>query len=42
MNVTVMPVIIGALDTVTKRFVKGLDELEIRTRVETIQMIVLL
>ena len=39
MNVTVIPVIIGALGTVTKDLVKGLEDLEIRGRVETIQTI---
>ena len=37
MKVTVMPNVIGALRTVTKRLVQGLEELEIRERVETIQ-----
>ena len=34
--------VIGALDTVTKRLVKGLEDLEIRGRVETIQTTALL
>ena len=42
MKVTVIPNIIGALGTVTKGFVKGLEELEIRGCVETIQKIALL
>ena len=37
MKVTVMPMVIGALGTVIKGLVKGLKELEIRRRVETIQ-----
>ena len=36
-NVTVIPFVIGALGTVTKGLVQGLDDLEIRGRVETIQ-----
>ena len=32
-----MPIVIGAFDTVTKRLVQGLVDLEIRRRVETIQ-----
>ena len=31
------PIVIGALGTVTKGLIKGLDDLEIRGRVETIQ-----
>ena len=37
MKVTVQPIDIGALSTVTKRLVKGLENLKIRRRVETIQ-----
>ena len=37
-EVTVKPIVIGALGTVTKDFVKGLGNLEIRGRVETIQI----
>ena len=37
MNVTVISIVIGALGTITKRLVKGLEELEISGRVETIQ-----
>ena len=33
---TVIPIVIGALGTVTKLLVKGPEELEIRGRVETI------
>ena len=39
MKVTVMPIIIGALGTVTKGLVQRLKDLEIRERVETIQTI---
>ena len=42
MKVTVIPIVIGALGTVIKGLVKGLEELEIRTLVETIQMTILL
>ena len=34
---TVIPIEIGALGTVTKALVQGLEEMEIRRRVETIQ-----
>ena len=37
-----MPIVIGALDTVTKGLLKGLKDLEIRGRVETIQTTTLL
>ena len=36
-KVTVIPIVIGALGTVTKGLVQGLEDLEIRRRVETIQ-----
>ena len=36
MKVTVIPVEMCALGTVTKRLVKGLEDLEIRGQVETI------
>ena len=36
MKVTVMPIVIGTLGTVTKRLVKGLEGMEIRGQVETI------
>ena len=42
MEVAVIPVVIGALGTVTKGFVQGLEELEIRGWVETIQTTLLL
>ena len=37
MNVTIMPIVIGPFGTVTKGLLKGLEDLEIRGRVETIQ-----
>ena len=37
MKVTIIPIVIGALGTVTKGFVKGQEELERRGRAETIQ-----
>ena len=37
MKVTVIPIVIGALGTLTKGFVQGLEDLEIIGRVETIQ-----
>ena len=42
MNVTVIPVVIGAHGRVTKGLVQGLEDLEIRGWLETIQTIVLL
>ena len=36
MKVTLMPTVIGAHDIVTKGLVEGLEDLEIRRRVETI------
>ena len=37
MKVTVIPPVISALGTVTKGLIKGLEDLEIKGRVETIQ-----
>ena len=37
MEVTVIPIVIGAFGTVTKVLIQGLEDLEIRGRVETIQ-----
>ena len=37
MKVTVIPIIIGALGTLLKGLVRGVEELEIRGRTETIQ-----
>ena len=42
MKVTIVPVVIGALGTVTKGLLKGLEDLEVSGRVETIQTTVLL
>ena len=42
MKVTMIPIVIGALGTVTKGLVKGLEDLEIRGRFETIQNTALL
>ena len=36
-QVTIIPVVIGAFGIVTKRLLKGLEELEVGGRVETIQ-----
>ena len=36
MKVTVIPIVIGALGTVTKGLVKVLEDLEVRGQVETI------
>ena len=41
-RVTFIPIIIGALGTVTKRLVKGLEDLEIRGQMEIIQTTTLL
>ena len=37
----VITIVIGALDTIMKVLIKGLEEMEIRGQVETIQMIAL-
>ncbi len=37
MKVMIIPIVIGTLGTVTKGLVKGLEDLEIKRRVETIQ-----
>ena len=37
MKVTIIPIVIGAFDTVTKELLKNLDDLEVGERVETIQ-----
>ena len=42
MKVTVIPIVIGAFGTVTKRLLKGLDDLEVGGGVETIQTTALL
>ena len=42
MKVTIVPIVIGASVTVTKGLLKGLEDLEIGGRVETIQTTALL
>ena len=42
MKVTIIPIVIGALGTITKGFVQGLEDLEIRGRMETVQTTALL
>ncbi len=42
MKVTIIPVVIGAFDTVTKGLLKGLEDLEVGGRVETSEMTALL
>ena len=42
MKVTIIPIVIGAFDTVTKGLLKGLEVLEVGDRVETIQTTALL
>ena len=42
MKVTIIPIMIGALGTISKRLLKGLEDLEVEGRVETIQMTALL
>ena len=42
MKVTIIPIVIGAFGTVTKGLSKGLEDLEVGGRVETIQTRVLL
>ena len=37
MQVTIIPIVIGACGTVTKGLLKGLEDLEVGGRVETIQ-----
>ena len=39
---TIIPIVIGAFGTVTKGLVKGLEDLEVGRRVETIQTTTLL
>ena len=41
-KVTILPIKIGAFGTITKGLVKGLEDLEVGGRVETIQMTALL
>ena len=42
MKVTIVPIVIGVLSTVTKGLSKGLEDLEVGGQVETIQMTALL
>ena len=42
MKVTIVPIVNGALGTVTKALLKGLEDLEVGGRVETIQTTALL
>ena len=42
MKVTIVPIVIGAFDTITKGLLKGSEDLEVGGRVETIQMTSLL
>ena len=42
MKVTIVPIVIGAFDTIIKGLLKGLKDLEVGGRVETIQMTALL
>ena len=42
MRVTIVPIVIGAFGTITKGLLKGLEDLEVGGRVETIQMTALL
>ena len=41
MKVTVIPIVIGVLGTVSKELVQEVEDLKIRGRVETIQVIAL-
>ena len=42
MKVTIVPIVIGALGTITKGLLKALEDLEVGGRVETIQTTALL
>ena len=42
MKVTIVPIVIGALGIITKGFLKGLEDLEVGRRVDTIQTTALL
>ena len=42
MKVTIMPIMIGAFSTVIKGLLKGLEDMEVGGRVDTIQTTVLL
>ena len=42
MKVTIVPIVIGAFGSITKGLLKGLEDLEVGGRVETIEMTALL
>ena len=42
MKVTIVPIVMGALDTITKGLLNGLEDLEVGGRIETIQTTALL
>ena len=42
MKVTIIPIVIGAFGTITKGLLKGLEDLDVSERVETIQTTALL
>ena len=42
MKITIAPVVIGALGTITQGLLKGLEDLEVGGRIETIQTTALL
>ena len=42
MHVTIIPIVIGAFGTVTKWLLKGLEDLEVDERMETIQTTIVL
>ena len=42
MKVTIVPIVIGAFGTITKELLKGLEDMEVGGRVETIQTTALL
>ena len=42
MKVTIIPIVIGVFETVTKGLLKGLEDLDVAGRVETIQTTTLL
>ena len=42
MKVTIVPIVIGELDTITKGLLKGLENLDVGGRVETMQTTALL
>ena len=42
MKVTIVPIVVGAFGTITKRLLKGLEDSEVGGRIETIQITALL